>query len=122
MPRVIHFEISADDPERAHKFYSEVFGWKFNKWEGPMPYWLVETGPSDQPGINGGLFVRRGPMTGHVNSIDVPSVDDFVERIKSHGGKCVLEKMAIPGVGWLAYCEDTEGSIFGLHQSDPSAK
>jgi predicted enzyme related to lactoylglutathione lyase len=122
MPRVVHFEISADEPERAVKFYTEVFGWKFNKWDGPMPYWLVDTGPSEEPGINGGLFVRRGPMTGHVNTVGVPSVDEFVEKIKAAGGECVLEKMAIPGVGWLAYCKDTEGSIFGLHQHDPSAK
>ena len=121
-PRVVHFEISADEPERAVAFYSDVFGWTFRKWDGPMPYWLVETGPDTEPGINGGLFQRRGPMVGHVNTIEVPSVDEYVEKVKARGCKCVVEKMAIPGVGWLAYCEDPEGSIFGLHQRDPAAK
>ena len=121
MLRVVHFEISADDPERASKFYTEVFGWKFNKWEGPQPYWLVETGPKDQPGINGGMFVRKGQV-GHVNTVEVPDVDEYVAKIVAAGGECVLPKMAIPGVGWLAYCKDTEGSVFGLHHHDPSAK
>jgi predicted enzyme related to lactoylglutathione lyase len=121
MPRVVHFEISADDPARATTFYTQVFGWQFKKWDGPEPYWLVETGPNDQPGINGGMFVRKGQV-GHVNTIDVSSIDDFIEKINAAGGECVVPKMPIPGVGWLAYCKDTEGSIFGLHQNDPGAK
>jgi predicted enzyme related to lactoylglutathione lyase len=111
MPRVIHFEVSADDPERAAAFYRSVFGWEISKWDGPKDYWLIKTGPEGQPGINGGLFQRMGPV-GHVNSIDVPSVDDFVAKIEAHGGTIVLPKMAIPGVGWLAYAKDTEGGIF----------
>ena len=74
MPRVIHFEISADDPQRAADFYTKIFGWEIKKWPGPQDYWLVTTGPNDKPGINGGLFKRQGPV-GHVNTIDVPSVD-----------------------------------------------
>jgi len=64
MPRVIHFEIHAGNPERAIKFYGEVLGWQFNKWDGPMPYWLVTTGPGGLPGINGGLIQRRGEVDG----------------------------------------------------------
>jgi predicted enzyme related to lactoylglutathione lyase len=122
MPRVIHFEVSADEPERALAFYKNVFGWEFHKWGGPQDYWLIHTGPKDQPGIDGGMFRRQGPMTGHVNSIDVPSVDEYLIKITANGGEIALPKMAIPGVGWLAYAKDTEGSIFGIHQPDPSAK
>ena len=120
MPRVVHFEVSADDPERAVAFYKDIFGWEFHKWEGPEDYWLVKTGPDDQPGINGGVFRRKGPV-GHVNTVDVPSVDDFAAKIVAHGGEIVMPKQPIPGVGWLAYAKDTEGSIFGLMQNDPSA-
>ncbi len=49
MPRPIHFEIPADDPDRAIAFYRDVFGWKFQKWEGPMPYWLITTGKTASP-------------------------------------------------------------------------
>lgn len=120
MPRVIHFEISADDPERVSKFYSGVFGWTITKWDGPKPYWLVDTGPATQPGINGGIFIRQGPI-GHVNSIDVASVDEYVSKVIASGGELCVPKMAIPGVGWLAYCKDTEGSVFGLYETDPEA-
>jgi len=122
MPRVIHFEISADEPARALRFYSDVFGWDARKWEGPDDYWLVTTGEEGQTGIDGGLYKRHEGMsfTSHVNTIDVPSVDEFIARITSHGGKAVTSKMHIPGVGYFAYCEDTEGNMFGIMQDDKS--
>jgi uncharacterized protein len=122
MNRPIHFEIPAENPERAIAFYQNVFGWTFQKWDGPMPYWLVSTGPADQPGINGGLMPRHDPAQPCVNTMDVANVDETVATVTSHGGQCVLPKMAVPGVGWLAYCKDTEGHIFGIMQNDPSAK
>jgi uncharacterized protein len=121
MLRVVHFEVSADEPERAVKFYGDVFGWSIEKWGGPKDYWLIKTGENDQPGINGGVFKREGPVN-FVNTIDVPSVDDFAEKITAHGGKVVMPKMAIPGVGYLIYCQDTESNVFGIMQSDSSAQ
>jgi len=121
MPRVVHFEIPADDPARAEKFYTEVFGWKFQKWDGPSPYWLVTTGPEGTPGINGGMMPRQ-PGQPVVNTIDVPSVDEYAKTIEAKGGKIVVPKMAIPGVGYLVYFTDTEGNIGGIYTHDPSAK
>jgi len=60
MPRPVHFEIQAEQPERAIKFYRELFGWEFNQWEG-QPYWLIKTGEKGTPGIDGGLLPRQGP-------------------------------------------------------------
>lgn len=122
MPRVIHFEIPADDPERAVSFYRNAFGWKIERWEGPMEYWLVTTGPEGEPGIDGGLGRRSEPGAGTENTIGVDSVDQAAEKVVAHGGKVIRPKAAVPGVGWLAYCEDTEGNRFGLMQDDPSAQ
>jgi predicted enzyme related to lactoylglutathione lyase len=127
MPRVIHFEIVADNPERAMKFYKEVFGWEFNKWDGPQDYWLVKTGEDSQPGINGGLTPKTDQGSGNTggritNSIDVPSIDEFSNKISMEGGKVLSPKMPIPGVGYLAICEDTEGISFGIIQYDRNAK
>ena len=130
MPRVIHFEIVADKPERAMKFYKEVFGWEFNKWSGPQEYWLVKTGEDSQPGINGGLTPKMdqqssgtsGSSSRVTNTIDVPSIDDFSKKISTEGGKVVTPKMAIPGIGYLAICEDTEGISFGIIENDRNAK
>ena len=121
MPRVIHFEIAADDPLRAKTFYEQVFGWKIDKWEGPMDYWLITTGPSGEPGIDGGLGKRSEPGSGTENTIGVDSVDDYLAKIVAHGGKVIRPKAAVPGIGWLAYCEDSEGNRFGLMQNDPTA-
>ncbi|MCZ6676123.1 MAG: VOC family protein [Candidatus Poribacteria bacterium] len=120
MPRIVHFEIPADQPERAIKFYNDVFGWQINKWDGPEDYWLITTGEEDQPGINGGLMKRPDPSASTTNTIDVPSVDDFVTKITQSGGKVVVPKMTVPGIGYLAYCQDTEGNTFGIIQGDPS--
>lgn len=73
MNRVIHFELGAEQPERAAKFYGDAFGWKFEKWAGPVDYWLIMTGPSDQPGIDGGMSSRREQSENAVNTIDVAS-------------------------------------------------
>ena len=122
MPRVIHFEIPAKNPPQLAAFYKEVFGWEVNKWEGgEQPYWLVKTGEEGTPGIDGGLFPPEGPFTGVINTIDVPDVDAFVSKVKANGGQVVLDKMPVPGVGWLVYCKDVEGTIFGMMQGDPAA-
>lgn len=127
MPRVVHFEIHAGDPDRAVNFYSTVFGWSFQKWEGPMDYWLITTGPNDQPGINGGLVRRQGEIDGqaviaYVCTVDVTDIDGATETALANGAQVVVPKMPIPGVGWLVYCKDTEGNIFGMMQADPNAQ
>jgi uncharacterized protein len=121
MPRVMHFEIPVDQPDKVIAFYERVFGWSFTKWDGPVEYWLVGTGDESEAGINGGLLRRSDPNQPMVNTIDVTSVDDYVARISAAGGEICVPKMAIPGVGWLAYFKDVEGNIFGIMQGDESA-
>ena len=121
MPRPIHFEIPAGDPERAIGFYTTVLGWKIVKWDGPVDYWLISTGDPAEPGINGGLLLRRDPNQPCVNTIGVENLDETLQAVERHGGQCVVPKMPIPGVGWLAYCKDTEGNLFGLMQADSPA-
>jgi predicted enzyme related to lactoylglutathione lyase len=125
MGRVVHFEIHAEEPERAVAFYQSVFGWKFTQWEG-NPYWLIETGPKDVPGIDGGLLPRNSPVEGtgviaFVCTADVDDLDASMAAVKENGGSIAMEKQSVPGVGWLAYGIDTEGNIFGMMQSDPNA-
>ena len=119
MARVIHFEIHVEDVDRARDFYGKVFDWKFRHWGGSMEYWVIETGEDDEPGINGGLLPRRGPLAGEgitafVCTIDVRSIDSTLDRVVENGGIIALPTMPVPGLGWLAYCKDAEGNIFGL--------
>lgn len=122
MARVVHFEISAEDPGRAAAFYRDALGWGVEKWDGPMDYWLLMTGDEDTPGIDGGLN-RRTPETfpGATATIDVTSVDETASKITEAGGTIVVPKTAVPGVGWLAYFADTEGNVFGMMEADESA-
>ena len=128
MPRVTHFEIHAEAPAQAAEYYSELFGWKMQHMA-QIDYWLIDTAHENEPGINGGIVKRMGPkpadgqaVNAFVCTVNVPSVDSYFARAQKLGGTVALPKMAIPGVGWIAYCKDPDGNIFGLHQPDPTAK
>ena len=121
MPRVIHFEIAAENPERAVKFYKMVFDWKIEKW-GPVDYWLVTTGEDKEAGINGAITEKTDYVTATTNTISVISFEDAVKKIKEAGGKQLMPKTAVQGIGYMTYCRDTEGNVFGIMQNDPSAK
>ncbi len=98
MPRVVYFELPADDPKRAIAFYEKVFGWTITKWEGPMDYWLVATaGPDNEPGINGATTPRMMPEQVTVNTMSVASVDEFTNEIVDAGGNVMMPKRAVPG-------------------------
>lgn len=129
MPRPIHFEIHAADPQRAIAFYAGLFGWIFTKWAGPVDYWVIKTGEDGIPGINGGLLRRIGagpaPMqavNGYVCTVEVADLDATLRRAGEIGGLVVVPKMAIPGLGWLAYLHDSEQNVFGVMQADAGAK
>lgn len=126
---MIHFEIHGSKPQILVEFYKKIFGWEIKKWEGPWEYWMVTTGPDGTPGINGAILQRRGNppeegacVNGNVNTVDVVSVDTTVQLVSESGGSVALPKMAVPGIGWLAYCKDPDGNIFGIMQNDASAK
>lgn len=122
MPRIVHFDIPSDNPERAQRFYQDVFGWEFTKWDGPMEYWMIKTGDDKQPGINGGMAKRMPGQIGMTNTIEVPSIDEYITKITSRGGQVHAPKFPIQGVGHFALCADTDGNIFGIIQMDSSAK
>ena len=126
MPRPIHFEIQAENPERAMSFYQSLFGWTFSQW-GQEKYWLISTGDKATPGIDGGLLPRPMPggpaemaaVNAFVCTVDVADLDAMLAKLDGAGGRVVLPRMTIPGVGYLAYAKDTEGNIFGMMQMLP---
>lgn len=121
MPRLVHFEMNVKDVHKTIAFYEEVFGWMFQKWDGPMDYWLIMTGDENEPGIDGGLGYEEEGFPKVVNTIDVDDIDDVIKKIEKNGGEIVKPKHAVPGVGWLAYFKDSEGVMSGIMQNDPKA-
>lgn len=120
MPRVVHFEIPADNTGRAVLFYKTVFDWDIKKTEMPMEYYLATTGKEGTMGIDGAIMERKGATSKTiVNTIDVPKFDEYVARITKAGGKQVTKKDTIPGVGTFCYCADTEGNLFGILEPLP---
>jgi predicted enzyme related to lactoylglutathione lyase len=121
MNRFTHFELASNDHEKTAEFYREVLGWKIEKWDGPVDYWLVDTGDTSTPGINGGLMQSEGPFRGTINTAEVEDIDAVIAKALACGGEIAMEKHAIPGVGYQAYIKDNSGIIIGLHKADPNA-
>ncbi|MCB5274521.1 hypothetical protein BJG92_02057 [Arthrobacter sp. SO5] len=119
--QVVHFEIPAEDTDRAREFYSSVFQWGMRAMPG-MGYDLIQTPPTDEAGmpaagINGGMFRREGELVAPIVVIDVDDIDAVLEKIGALGGSTVVPKVEVPGMGWNAYFRDSEGNVVGLWQN-----
>lgn len=123
MPAIIHFDISADDPERAKRFYEELFNWKIELLPGPVGYYLIETSDlKGKQGIGGGMAKRNKPEDKITNFIGVNSINEYTAKVERLGGKVIEAKWPVPGWGYLAVCLDTENNTFGLWKEDKNAK
>ena len=129
MHKVVHFEIPADDVDRAKKFYGEIFGWQLQDW--PLQDGSVYTGartvevdektfiPKEPGAINGGIVRRDRFVKTPQVTINVPSVDQYIEKIKNAGGGLIKDKQEIEGAGFYAYVSDSEGNLLGLWEDIP---
>ena len=131
MGKVVHFEIHVDDMERAKKFYGVVFGWTFEDWSeyAGMPYFGAVTGSKEEHGIDGALMQRQSPppsagqpLNGFACTMGVEDYDATEEKVLANGGTIALPKYALPGMAWQGYYTDSEGNLFGIHQTDENAK
>ena len=120
MSRVVHFELTADDPERAVKFYKDAFNWKIETWEGDVPYWLCTTGDKDKPGINGAIMKREEGAQNNF-SISTDNIEESLEKIKKAGGTILSEIITIPTIGYSVYFKDTEDNLLNLFKWDCEA-
>ena len=119
MPKFVHIDIAADDPDRAAAFYREAFGWVVTKLPGPVPYQLVATDPDDPAALGAGIGKREQAGQHTVPTIEVDSADDYTKKIEAAGGTITQPKQFMPGVGNLVGFRDTEGNDFAI--LEPSA-
>jgi predicted enzyme related to lactoylglutathione lyase len=117
MTGIVHFEIPADDMQRAKTFYSNLFGWNIVGMPG-MDYMMIDV--YGAPG--GGMMKRMHPEQQMINYIGVPSVDEYAAKVETLGGKIIVPKKAVPGMGYFIVCMDTENNPFGIWEMDPAAK
>jgi predicted enzyme related to lactoylglutathione lyase len=117
---IVHFEIPADNLERARTFYEKLFRWRISLAPGMEDYWLVETGEEGKD-LGGGLMKRQAPDHVPVSYIQVESVSEYAAKVEELGGQVLIPKSPVPGMGWFAHCQDTEGNVFALWENDQSA-
>ncbi len=118
MSRVVHFEITADDPERAVTFYAQALGWKIERF-GDEKYWLISTGPADARGIDGAIMPREKPAENTVVTVGVGSLESTMEAVRKAGGRADGSIDMIPNIGRFTYATDTEGNRFGILEPLP---
>jgi predicted enzyme related to lactoylglutathione lyase len=121
MPIIQHFEMPADDVDRAQRFYKDVFGWEMHKWSNPenpeKDYWYFETkDDKGNKGIGGGMMKRQSPEHTVTNYITVPAIDEYTSKLEQAGGRVIIPKTKIPDRGFYAVFLDSENNMFGLYE------
>jgi hypothetical protein len=124
MDKVVHFEIPADDEDRARAFYASVFDWELQPML-ELSYTIVRTAPVDEqtqlptePGaINGGMMKRTADTPAPVLTVGVDSIDEALKKIEAEGGNTVRPRTEIPGMGAYAYFKDPDGNVLGLWEN-----
>ncbi|MFN2468924.1 MAG: VOC family protein [Gaiellaceae bacterium] len=111
--KLVHLELPAGDTARAKAFWSGLVGWQFQDWEGPVEYHMFE----GEPG--GAIFPAEDDQRGPIVYFGTEDIDAELAKVRELGGTAD-EKHPIPGVGWYARCEDTEGNSFSIYQDDSS--
>jgi uncharacterized protein len=116
MSKIVHFEVPAQDTGRAKEFWGSLFGVQFQTYEGPTEYHMFQN--DDQTG--GGIYPQQQGEKGLITYFNVDDIDAARTKVEELGGKA-QDKEPVPGMGWYARAEDTEGNEFSLWQSDESA-
>ena len=118
---IVWFEIPADNPERAKKFYGSLFGWNIKLFPGMTEYWHIDTGGGDDA-PDGGMMVRKHSEQPITNYVSVKSVTKSMAKVEKLGGKVCMSKTPVPQMGYFAICQDTEHNTFALWEMNAGAK
>jgi uncharacterized protein len=116
MSKIVHFEIPADDTGRATQFWGSLFGVEFQTYEGPVEYHMFQN--DDQSG--GAVYPRQEGEEGLITYFAVDDIDAARDKVQELGGTAE-DKAPVPGMGWYARAQDTEGNSFSLWQTDETA-
>jgi len=129
--QLAHFAINADDVDRTKAFYEGVFGWRFRPW-GPPEFFQIDTGAANGAGeaprlVIGAMQTRRElvageRITGFECTFAVDDVDTIAEAVTTHGGRILMERTTITGVGHLIWFADPSGNVAGAMQYDEAAE
>jgi len=100
MPTIVHFDLPADNVERAKKFYEKLFDWEIQSGSDAHAFFLIETKDlNGGPGIGGGMGERGLPGQSTMNYIGVPSVEEYIAKVKKLGGNIIMQRTAVAGWG-----------------------
>jgi len=124
--KLTHFAIHIDNIDRAKRFYEGVFDWGFNSY-GQEDFLQIKADKSEDGELIGALQSRKyspvsEKLVGLECTIGVKDIDAIIEKVKSNGGEILMDKTAIPYVGWLAKFKDTEGNLICGMEYNPEAR
>ena len=115
--QMVHLEIPAGDTGKAREFWSGLFDWEFQAYEGsPSEYHMTRFSET----TGGAIMADDGSTKGPRVYFDVDDISAGVARVRELGGEA-SDGMPVPSMGWFATCKDSAGNDFGLWQNDPAA-
>ena len=120
MAKVVHFEIHSKNIDKAKDFFSKVFNWEFDRWGGPKNYWLLNS--DDENSIKATIIDTTSELQGVINTIEVFSIDETLEKVVKLGGKILLKKTLVENTGYIAYFSDLDSNVFGIVEKNSLAK
>ena len=122
MAKIVHFDMSANDIDRAKRFYESLFDWEFTLLPGPEEYHIIATkGLDGSEGLGGGMAKRRQPGEGITNFVEVESIDESLKLAQQLGGAIVQDKTEIPGIAYIGVISDTEQNEVGVIEGIPGS-
>lgn len=122
-PTLKHFSINADDIARARRFYEKIFGWTFQPW-GPPDFYMVAMGETE---IRGSLQRRRElapglKLNGFECTFAVDDVEKVASAVRANGGRILMQRTILPGIGELIFFQDPEGNVAGAMRYDETVE
>jgi predicted enzyme related to lactoylglutathione lyase len=126
MTKLSHVAINADDLPATRAFYRATFGWQFSAW-GPPGFYRIEADDPHGPGVTAALQQRRDlmpdqPTTGWECTIAVDDVDKVTTAALAAGGRVLMTRTTITGVGHLIWLGDPSGNVVGAMEYDHTAE
>lgn len=121
-----YFDLTVNNVGLARTFFEKIFGWRFERFPMPYEYYRIAAGPTNEPGIDGGIgAVKDAPIAGGTPTttltVRVPDLEETLAKVQASGGRVIEPRMPIPGIGWYATCAEPGGLRFGVIQEDSRA-
>ena len=117
--RVVWHDLLTNTPEQSRLFYSELFGWEFERptMISSGAYYLIRHNGRLIGGMVDANQLDRENISQWMTVISVDDIDAAVERVRQEGGQVIAPPTDVGARGTLAVVTGSEGALFAMVQT-----